>query len=150
MNWLIWFSATLLLFHSIAALLRHCGYMHWHTTRSVQVIIYLSTALQPFVGSWPCFQFLDLFTQSVGLLGRGIGPSQGHYLHTEQHKHRINAHRHQCLKWIRTHDPSVRAGEDGSCLRPAQPLWSAVRVTIWLSMYGSTALYWALVAFSVS
>jgi hypothetical protein len=24
---------------------------------------------------------------------------------------------------IRTHDPSVRAGEDGSCLRP--PLWSA-------------------------
>jgi hypothetical protein len=40
-------------------------------------------ALQPFVGPWPLFQFLDLFTQSVGLLGRGISPSQGRYLHTE-------------------------------------------------------------------
>jgi hypothetical protein len=26
------------------------------------------------------------YTQSVGLLGRGISPSQGRYLHTEQHK----------------------------------------------------------------
>jgi hypothetical protein len=39
------------------------------------------------------------FTQSVGLLGRGISPLQGRYLHTEQPKHRINAHRHPCLKW---------------------------------------------------
>jgi hypothetical protein len=30
------------------------------------------------------------YTQSVGLLGRWISLSQGHYLHTEQHKHRIN------------------------------------------------------------
>jgi hypothetical protein len=43
-------------------------------------------ALQPFVGLWPLFQILDLFTQSVGLLGRGISPSQGRYLHTELHK----------------------------------------------------------------
>jgi hypothetical protein len=34
-------------------------------------------ALQLFVGPWPfLFQFLDLFTQSVGLLGRGISQSQ--------------------------------------------------------------------------
>jgi hypothetical protein len=56
---------------------------------------YLSRALQPFVGP---FQFIDLFTQSVGLLGRGISPSEGRYLHTEQHKHRINPHTHPCLK----------------------------------------------------
>jgi hypothetical protein len=56
-------------------------------------------ALQSFVGPWPLFQFLDLFTQSVGLLGRGISPLQGRYLHTGQHKHRINAYRHPCLKW---------------------------------------------------
>jgi hypothetical protein len=62
-------------------------------------IIYLSMALQAFVGSWPLVKFLELFTQSVCLLGRGISPSQGRYLHTGQHKHRINAHRHQCLKW---------------------------------------------------
>jgi hypothetical protein len=57
------------------------------------------------------FSFL-IYTQSVGLLGRGISPSQGRYLHTEQHKD-IHA-----LSGIRTHDPSVRAGKDGSCLRP--------------------------------
>jgi hypothetical protein len=36
---------------------------------------YLSMALHPFAGPWPLFQFLDLFTQSVGLLGQGISPS---------------------------------------------------------------------------
>jgi hypothetical protein len=45
--------------------------------------IYLSMALQPFVGPWPLFQFLDLFTQTAGLLGRVISPLQGRYLHTE-------------------------------------------------------------------
>jgi hypothetical protein len=39
------------------------------------------------------------YRQSVGLLGRGISPSKGRYLHTEQHKHIINAHRHPCLEW---------------------------------------------------
>jgi hypothetical protein len=34
------------------------------------------------------FSFLILHTQTVGLLGRGISPSQGRYLHTEEHKHR--------------------------------------------------------------
>jgi hypothetical protein len=48
--------------------------------------IYLSVAVQPFVGPLSLFQFLDLFTQSVGLLGRGISPSQGRYQHTGQHK----------------------------------------------------------------
>jgi hypothetical protein len=55
--------------------------------------------LQPFVGPLPLFQFLNLLTQPVGLLGRGISPSQGHYLHTGQDRHRINAYRHPCLKW---------------------------------------------------
>jgi hypothetical protein len=40
-------------------------------------------ALQSFVGPWPLFQFINLFTQSVGLLGRGISQSQGRYLHTD-------------------------------------------------------------------
>jgi hypothetical protein len=44
------------------------------------------------------FSFLNLYT--VGrILGRGISPSQGRYIHTEQHKHTINAHGHPCLKW---------------------------------------------------
>jgi hypothetical protein len=48
-----------------------------------------------------------------------ISPSQGCYLHTGQHKHRINAHTDiHALSGIRTHDPSFRASEDISCLRP--------------------------------
>jgi hypothetical protein len=65
------------------------------------------------------FSFVIFFTQSVGLLGREISPSQGRYLHTGQHKHRINAHINiHALILIRTHDPRVRASEDASCLRP--------------------------------
>jgi hypothetical protein len=58
------------------------------------------------------------FTQTVGLLGRVISPSQGRYLYTGQHKHRINAYTDiNALSGIRTHDRSVRASEDSSCLR---------------------------------
>jgi hypothetical protein len=43
-------------------------------------------------------QFLNV-RQAVRFLGWGISPWQGRYPHTEQHKHRINAHRHPCLEW---------------------------------------------------
>jgi hypothetical protein len=46
-----------------------------------------------------CFFSFLIYSQSAGLLGRGMSPSQGRYLHPEQHKHRINAHRHPCLEW---------------------------------------------------
>jgi hypothetical protein len=77
---------------------------------SIYLSIHGSTAL---CGTWRLFQFLDLYNQSVELLGRGISPSQGH-LDTRQHKRRINAHNTDihALSWIRTHDPSVRASED--------------------------------------
>jgi hypothetical protein len=48
----------------------------------------------PLLGPGLFFSFVMFFTQSVGLLERGISPSQGHYLHTGKHKHRINAHTH--------------------------------------------------------
>jgi hypothetical protein len=50
-------------------------------------IIYLSVHLQPFVRPWPLshfFIFSILFT--IDRIGREIGPSQGWYLRTEQHK----------------------------------------------------------------
>jgi hypothetical protein len=75
-----------------------------------QLYLYLSMALQPFVGPWPLFQFLNLFTQSVGLLGRGISWSQDRYLHTEQHKHRIRTHRHPCLEWNSNPRPQCSSG----------------------------------------
>jgi hypothetical protein len=43
-------------------------------------------ALQPFVGPWPNFSVSSSYTHLVGLLRRGISPSQGLYLYTEQYK----------------------------------------------------------------
>jgi hypothetical protein len=63
------------------------------------------------------FSLVIFFTRTVGLLVRVISSSQGCYLHTGQHKHRINAHRDMhALSGIRTQDPSVRESEDSSCL----------------------------------
>jgi hypothetical protein len=72
----------------------------------------LCWALAAFSVSWS-------YTQLVELLWRGISPSQVLYLHTEQHKDGINAHNTDIhvLSGIRTHDHSVRANEDSSCLR---------------------------------
>jgi hypothetical protein len=44
------------------------------------------------------FSFLILYAVSR-TPWTGISPSQGRYLHTEQRKHKINAHRHPCLEW---------------------------------------------------
>jgi hypothetical protein len=56
------------------------------------------------------FSFL-IYTQSVGLLGRGISPRKA-AIYTQ------NAHRHPCLEWdSNPRDPSVRRGEDCSYLR---------------------------------
>jgi hypothetical protein len=57
---------------------------------SIYLSTYSSIAL---VDRGRFFSFL-IYTQSVGVLGQGISPSQGGYLRTEQHKHRKNAHRH--------------------------------------------------------
>jgi hypothetical protein len=75
-------------------------------------------ALQPFVGSWPLFSFLILYTLGRTPWMGGIIASQGHYLYTEQHKHRINAYRHPCLKWDSNQQPPVFKRTKTSCLRP--------------------------------
>jgi hypothetical protein len=73
----------------------------------------------PLLGPGLFFSFVILFTQTVRLLGCGISSSQGRYLHTGQHKHRIKAHTDiQALSGIGTHDSNVRASEDSSCVRP--------------------------------
>jgi hypothetical protein len=101
----------------------------WASTacnKDIFTLFYLSICLSiclwlysPLLGLGCILNFL-IFTPSVRILGQGISPSQDHYLYTGQHKHRINAHNTdiRALTGIRTHDPSVQAGEDGSCLRP--------------------------------
>jgi hypothetical protein len=74
-------------------------------------------ALQPFVGPWPLFQFCNLFdTDGTTPLTSDQPVERPLPTHTEQHKHRINPQID--IHGIRTHDPSVRASEDSSCLRP--------------------------------
>jgi hypothetical protein len=63
------------------------------------------------------FSVYESYTHSVGHLGRGISPTQGRYVHTEQHKHRLTHTDIHSLREFRTYDRSVRASEDSSCLR---------------------------------
>jgi hypothetical protein len=100
------------------------------TTWSVQIMsnclsvspsMYGSTAL---VDLGRFFSFL-IYTQSVGLLGRGISQSQGRYLHTEQHNHRIKAHRQPCLEWDSNPLSQCLSGRRPSMPYTARPLWSA-------------------------
>jgi hypothetical protein len=55
-------------------------------------------------------RFLNL-RQTVGLLGRGMSLTKGHYLYRTTKTQ--NERRQTCM-----HDPCVRVGEDISCLRP--------------------------------
>jgi hypothetical protein len=54
-------------------------------------------------------------TKSVRLLGWEISPSQGHYLYRQDSIYTQNKRTH-ALNGVRTHDPSLWAGEDSSCL----------------------------------
>jgi hypothetical protein len=93
---------------------------------------YLSMAVQSFVGPWPLFQFLNLHT--VGWTPRLGDQPVTRPLPT----HRINEQRHPILSGIWTHDISVQASEDSSCLTTARPLWTAIT-------YPSFALYYVTV-----
>jgi hypothetical protein len=82
-------------------------------------------ALQPSVGHWPIFHFIDLSAQSVGLLGRGISPSQGRYL-AQESTNRINGHKHPCLKWdLNPRSQCLSERRQFMPNKTARPLWSA-------------------------
>jgi hypothetical protein len=68
---------------------------------------WLYTPLRP----WPLlFSFMTIL-QTVGLLGRVISLSQGLYLNTGQHKHRINTYTHQTSMPYVGFDPTIPASE---------------------------------------
>jgi hypothetical protein len=63
--------------------------------------LFFTIALPAHSGPRPLIQFRNHFSQTVGFRGRGISPSQGRYLSTGQHKHGINAYRHQTsMPWV--------------------------------------------------
>jgi hypothetical protein len=74
---------------------------------------------------------LLIYTQSVGLHGRGISPSQGRYLHIEQHKYRINAHRNACQEWNSNPRSQCSSGLKRFMPQTARPLWSPNVTMLW-------------------
>jgi hypothetical protein len=80
-------------------------------------LIHSSMALQPFVGSWLLLQLCNLF-YTHGMTSWTSNQPVARPLPT----HRtliINTHTDiHALSWIRNSDPSFRASEDSSCLRP--------------------------------
>jgi hypothetical protein len=55
-------------------------------------------AVQPYVGPCPLFQFRDPVHSRQDSLDGGISPSQGRYLHTEQHKQ--NKYKHISIRQV--------------------------------------------------
>jgi hypothetical protein len=88
-------------------------------TLILRELILSSMALQPFVGPWLFLQFRNLFFYTDGRAPWMSDQSVARPLPTHRTTHRINAHIDiHALSGIGTHDPSVRAGEDSSCLKP--------------------------------
>jgi hypothetical protein len=74
-------------------------------------------ALPAYSGPRPLIQFINNFSQTVELLGRVIGPSQGRYLNTGQPKHRINAYTHQTsMPWV-WFESTIPASERAKAVR---------------------------------
>jgi hypothetical protein len=71
------------------------------------------------------FRFVIFFTQTAGLLGQVISPSQDRYLHRGQHKHRINEHRLPCLEWDWNPRSQSSSGRRQFMPYTGRPLWSA-------------------------
>jgi hypothetical protein len=104
--------------------------------------------------------FHNHFTPTVGHLGRVISPSQGRYQHRWQHEHRINAHTNiHASNGIRTHDPSVRAGEGSSCLRPRvqlDRLVSQISIYIFIKYdivwykYLKSVILWSYISWNIT
>jgi hypothetical protein len=72
-----------------------CQRCYWKFHGLLKKYFFISIPLTPYSYGVEVFIFLWIYTQSVGLLGRVIGPSQGLYLNTVQRKHRINTHTHK-------------------------------------------------------
>jgi hypothetical protein len=86
------------------------GGLHEVISRKIehfQLEVFFNAIQLPYLPIYDCTALVELgqffsfliYTKTGGLLGRGISPSHGRYLHKEQHKHRINARRHPCIEW---------------------------------------------------
>jgi hypothetical protein len=92
---------------------------------------------------WPFFfaKFSNVFRQLAALLGRGVGPSQGLYLHrTAQHR-KTQAYIHT-LSGIRTHGPSVELSRPRA--QTARPRKHVHNLTVSFSFAAAQLEVWPL------
>jgi hypothetical protein len=82
------------------------------------ISLYSSTALCRILA---VFQFLDLFTQSVGLLGQGSARRKTPLVQDSIKTKSTHTDIHASSE-IRTHNPSIRTCENGSYLKTPRPL----------------------------
>jgi hypothetical protein len=64
-----------------------------------------------YFGTQGRFLTVLIILQTVGLLGRVISSSQGLYLNTGQHKHRINTYTHQTSMSYVGFEPTISVSE---------------------------------------
>jgi hypothetical protein len=72
---------------------------------------------------------MNLIGQLVGPLGRETSPTQGLYLHRTTQRRKMQTYIHASRR-IWTHDPSVRAAKDSTCLRPVGH-WDRLLSVVW-------------------
>lgn len=93
-------------FHIRCYNIYHCKLMVSLRARKVRDFFRLSMALQPIVRPWSLFPLSWSYIRSVRLLGRGISPTQSHYLHTGKQ----NKGKQTSLPWV-GFDPTTSAFE---------------------------------------
>jgi hypothetical protein len=81
--------------------------------------IYLSVALEFFVGNLVALQFLNLIHSLLQISLDGGSTRRKAVAYTRNNSNTEQTHTDiHALSWIRTHDPKFRANEGNSCLRP--------------------------------
>jgi hypothetical protein len=89
------------------------------------------------LGPWPLLFSFMIILQTAGLLGRVISSSQGLYLNTGHHKHRINTYTHQTSMPCVGYEPTIPASEGA---KTVHALDSAATVTGHLQLYYRTKM----------
>jgi hypothetical protein len=94
--------------------------------------VFLSLALQtPLDPSPSLFRFM-IILQTVGLLGRVISSSQGLYLNTGQHKHRINTYTYQTSMPCVGFETMIPASERARTVHPLDRSAAVISVQVCL------------------
>jgi hypothetical protein len=88
------------------------------------------------------FGFLILLVYTAGRTSwTRDQPSRGRYLHTEQHKHRINAYRYSCLEW--NSKPRFQRSRErlcGLCDRHVLYIYTHMHTSIYTQRWGFTLM----------